>query len=254
MDKYHNFFTVLKPFDKITNPKQFIINQLNCGEVPLSPFDSCRLGSINLFSLVRSPFTKNAKFDWNELARVARYAQRFMDDIVDLEEEKIGSIITKINNDPEAPEIKKTELLLWEKLLDTLKKGRRTGVGVLGLGDAMAALSILYGTEDATKFAEEVHKYIAINSYRESVKLAKERGKFPVWDADKEAGNAFAYPFQYIKNANTHRGERADNGLFVFSQYLRDSLYRRDHVDIDPVPRRRHRLLDLRPFFLEPVV
>ena len=162
-----------------------------CAEIPLSAYDSCRLGSINIFSLVKKPFTSKARFEWNELARVARKAQRFMDDIIDLEEEKIDSIINKIKNDPEPLEIKQTEINLWEKVLAVLKKGRRTGIGILGLGDAMAALNMTYGTPHATKFAEEVHKYIAVNCYRESVKLAKERGSFPIWDVNKETGNPF---------------------------------------------------------------
>lgn len=162
-----------------------------CGEVPLSPFDSCRLGSINIFPLVDDPFTKDAQLNWQKLAQKARLAQRLMDDIVDLEEEKVQKIIDKIEADPEPDEIKRTELDTWKKVLEVLKKGRRTGVGILGLGDAMAALGIKFGTPEATKFAEDIQKYVAINSYRETVNLAKERGFFPIWDADKEAANPF---------------------------------------------------------------
>jgi ribonucleoside-diphosphate reductase alpha chain len=162
-----------------------------CGEVPLSAFDSCRLGSINVYNLVENPFTPKARFLWDKLARTAKIAQRFMDDIVDLEEEKVLAIIEKVKNDPEDPELKRTELRVWEKVLKVLKDGRRTGIGILGLGDMFAALGIQYGTPKATKFEEDIQKFIAVNSYRESVKLAKERGAFLIWDADVEAGNPF---------------------------------------------------------------
>jgi ribonucleoside-diphosphate reductase alpha chain len=162
-----------------------------CGEVPLSSYDSCRLGSINLFPLVDDPFTPDAQFNWQKLAKHARIAQRFMDDIVELEEEKVINIISKIKSDPEHIEVKINELKTWEKVLEVLKKGRRTGVGVLGLGDALAALGLKFGTPEVTKFSEEVQKCIAINSYKESVNLAKERGAFPIWNADIESPNPF---------------------------------------------------------------
>ena len=162
-----------------------------CGEVALSPYDSCRLGSINLFNYIIKPFTRRSKVDWNKLAKITKRAQRFMDDIVDLEEEKVNIIINKIKNDPEDPEIKRTELNTWKKVLSTLKKGRRTGVGVLGFGDMLAALGIQYGTKKSSKLAEEIQKCIAVNSYRESIKLAEERGYFPIWNADLEAKNPF---------------------------------------------------------------
>lgn len=162
-----------------------------CGEVPLSPYDSCRLGSINVFPLVEDPFTKDAQFNWTKLAKNAHLAQRFMDDIVDLEEEKINRIIKKVKADPEDKEIKRTELMTWQKVLKVLQDGRRTGVGMLGVGDALAAMGIKFGTPEATKFVEGIQKCIAINSYRETVQLAKERGHFPIWDADKESPNPF---------------------------------------------------------------
>lgn len=162
-----------------------------CGEVPLSPYDSCRLGSINLYTLVEDPFTPDAKIDWSELAYRAHLAQRFMDDIVDLEEEKIIQIIAKIDADKEPDFLKRVERDTWERVLDVLRKGRRTGIGVLGLGDMLAAIGVKFGTPEATKIAEEIQKIVAVNSYRESVKLAKERGCFPIWNADKEAGNPF---------------------------------------------------------------
>jgi ribonucleoside-diphosphate reductase alpha chain len=162
-----------------------------CGEVPLSPYDSCRLGSINLYPLVDDPFTSDAQFNWQKLAKHAKIAQRFMDDIVDLEDEKVQNIISKIQSDPELSEIKRNELETWEKVLEVLRKGRRTGVGVLGLGDTLAALGIKFGTPEATKFAEEIQQSIAINSYKESIKLAKERGYFPIWNPDLESPNPF---------------------------------------------------------------
>lgn len=162
-----------------------------CGEVPLSPYDSCRLGSINLYTLVEDPFTKDAKIDWSELAKRSKFAQRFMDDIVDAEEEKIILILKKIIKDKEPKDLKRVEREVWEKVLKVLRSGRRTGVGVLGLGDMFAALDMKFGTPKSTELAEQIHKVIAINCYRESVNLAKERGKFPIWDADKEAMNPF---------------------------------------------------------------
>jgi ribonucleoside-diphosphate reductase alpha chain len=162
-----------------------------CGEVPLSPYDSCRLGSLNLSSMVKNPYTDKAKIDFNLLAEVIRFTQRIMDDLVSLEEEKIKDIIKKIKNDPEDPELKRTELNVWTKVLDVLIKGRRTGIGVLGLGDMLAKLGIRYGTPEATKIIDKVFEIIAVNSYRESVQLAKERGCFPIWNADKESQNPF---------------------------------------------------------------
>jgi len=178
----------------IKNNHNFFANNIlvhNCSEIPLSSHDSCRLGSLNLLSLVNNPFTEKAKFDWHKLIKVSRIAQRLMDDIAGLEEEKINVIIEKIKSDPEDPEIKRTELNLWNKILETLKKGRRTGIGLLGLSDAFAALGIQYGTKEASKLGEEIQKTITINCYKESVKLAKERGCFPIWNANLEAGNPF---------------------------------------------------------------
>lgn len=191
VDDNHNFFTALKPFDKITNSKQFIINQLNCGEVPLSPYDSCRLGSINLANHVKDPFKKNAKVDWEKLEKTARFAQRVMDDIVSLEEEKVQAIIDKVKSDPEPDHIKRNELETWERVLDVLVKGRRTGVGVLGLGDMLAKLGIQYGSKKATKLIDKLFEVIAVQCYKETVKLAKERGAFPIWDYNKEANNPY---------------------------------------------------------------
>ena len=162
-----------------------------CGEVPLSPFDSCRLGSINLYTIVENPFTVEAQIDWNELAKRGHLAQRFMDDIIDLEEEKILNIINKIDSDKEAEYIKRVEKETWLKVLEVLRKGRRTGIGFLGLGDMFAALGIRYGTPESTKLAGEIQKVITISAYKESVKLAKERGCFSIWNADIEGTNPF---------------------------------------------------------------
>jgi ribonucleotide reductase alpha subunit len=191
VDNNHNFSIILNSIDKLQEKRQFFCNTKNCGEVPLSPFDSCRLGSINIFSLVKKPFTPDAKMNWPELASMARFAQRVMDDIIILEEEKVLGIIEKLKNDPEPESVKRTEIMVWKNVLDVLKKGRRTGVGLLGLGDAMAALGIKYGSKEGTKFAEEVMKTIAVNSYMESINLAKERGHFPIWNADLEAMNPY---------------------------------------------------------------
>lgn len=192
VDKYHNFFSGgFKESNKEGKSKWLSINQMQCGEVPLSSHDSCRLGSINLFSFVNDPFTKNAKFNFGKLAQMTRRAQRFMDDIVYLEEEKITKIIDKIKNDPEPDHIKDNELFLWEKILSVLRKGRRTGLGVLGLGDACAALNIKFGSIECTKLGEQISKVMAVNSYLESVNMAKERGAFPIWNTDIEANNPF---------------------------------------------------------------
>ena len=192
VDKWHNFFAgSFKSLNQLNKPNYLSINQLQCGEVPLSPYDSCRLGSINVYTLVEEPFTKDARIDWAELAKRAKFAQRFMDDIVEAEEEKILLILNKIDQDKEPEELKRTEREVWEKVIKVLRNGRRTGVGILGLGDMFAALGMRFGTPEATELAEKIHKVIAINSYRESVNLAKERGCFPIWDADKESMNPF---------------------------------------------------------------
>jgi ribonucleoside-diphosphate reductase alpha chain len=178
-----------------------------CAELPLSAHDSCRLGSINLNNMVIKPYTESAKIDYTLLAEVSRLSQRLMDDIVSLEEEKVKAIISKIKSDPEDPELKKTELNLWKKILEILLKGRRTGIGVLGFADMLAKIGIRYGTKEATKIADKIFKIIAVNSYRESVQLAKERGCFPVWNSDKEAQNP--YIIRVISN-NFDNEEYAD--------------------------------------------
>lgn len=162
-----------------------------CGEIPLCPYDSCRLLAINLYSYVENPFTPNAKFNFSKFKEHVMYAQRMMDDIIDLEMEKIETIIAKIEADPETDEVKATELNLWKKIKDKTSQGRRTGVGTTAEGDMIAAMGLTYGTEEATKFSVEVHKSLALAAYRSSVMLASERGAFPIFDYKREANNPF---------------------------------------------------------------
>ncbi|MBD5345797.1 MAG: adenosylcobalamin-dependent ribonucleoside-diphosphate reductase [Bacteroides sp.] len=162
-----------------------------CGEIPLCPYDSCRLLAINLYSYVVNPFTPEAYLDFDLLRSHVVKAQRIMDDIIDLEIEKIDLILSKIESDPETAEVKATELNLWKKIRAKTLLGRRTGVGTTGEGDMLAALGLLYGTAEATEKSVEVHRTIALAAYRSSVEMAKERGAFEVYDADREATNPF---------------------------------------------------------------
>ncbi|MCI5560788.1 MAG: adenosylcobalamin-dependent ribonucleoside-diphosphate reductase [Phocaeicola sp.] len=162
-----------------------------CGEIPLCPYDSCRLLAINLYSYVEQPFTPEARFNFELFKQHVGLAQRIMDDIIDLELEKISKIQEKIAADPESEEIKSTEKHLWEKIYTKTSQGRRTGVGITAEGDMLAALGLRYGTEEATEFSEKVHRTIAIEAYRSSVHLAKERGAFSVYDAAREKKNPF---------------------------------------------------------------
>lgn len=162
-----------------------------CGEIPLCPYDSCRLLSINLYSYVVNPFTPEARFDFEKFKAHVRVAQRIMDDIVDLELEKIDKIMEKINIDPQSQEVKGAEYHLWEKIKDKSGKGRRTGVGITAEGDMLAAMGLRYGTQEATDFSVEVHKTLALSAYRSSVEMARERGAFEVFDASREANNPF---------------------------------------------------------------
>ena len=162
-----------------------------CGEIPLCPYDSCRLLAINLYSYVENPFTPEARFNFELFKEHAMLAQRIMDDIIDLEMEKIDMILAKVNSDPEPDYIKQTERELWNKIKEKTIKGRRTGVGITAEGDMIAAMNLRYGTEEATSFSEEVHKTLALACYRSSVTMAKERGKFEVYDAAREANNPF---------------------------------------------------------------
>ena len=162
-----------------------------CGEIPLCPYDSCRLLAVNLYSYVVNPFTPEAYFDFDLFRQHVILAQRIMDDIIDLEMEKIDKILEKIHSDPESAEIKQTETHLWEKIRAKTLKGRRTGVGTTAEGDMIAALGLRYGTEEATDFSEKVHRALALAAYRSSVEMAKERGAFEVFDAKREENNPF---------------------------------------------------------------
>ncbi len=162
-----------------------------CGEIPLCPYDSCRLLAVNLYSYVSNPFTQEARFDFDLFNSHIRKAQRIMDDIIDLEAEKIDKIIEKIESDPETEEVKATELNLWKKIRTKTLLGRRTGVGTTGEGDMLAALDLRYGTPQATDFSENVHKAIALAAYRESVELARQRGAFAIFDAAREENNPY---------------------------------------------------------------
>jgi len=162
-----------------------------CGEIPLCPYDSCRLIALNLYSYVKNPFTPEAEFDFELYEKHVGYAQRIMDDIIDLEMEKIELIINKIKNDPEANDIKMTEYQLWEKIKHKTLQGRRTGVGTTAEGDMLAALGLRYGTDEATDFSEKVHRETALAAYRSSVQMAKERGAFKIFDAEREKNNPF---------------------------------------------------------------
>ena len=162
-----------------------------CGEIPLCPYDSCRLLAVNLYSYVVNPFTPDAYFDFELFKKHVGLAQRIMDDIIDLESEKIELILRKIDSDPESLEVRQTERHLWEKIQRKTLQGRRTGVGITAEGDMLAALGLRYGTEEATDFAEELQKTLALAAYRSSVNMAKERGAFEIFDAKLEEKNPF---------------------------------------------------------------
>ena len=162
-----------------------------CGEIPLCPYDSCRLLAINLYSYVVNPFTPEAYFDFELFKKHVALAQRIMDDIIDLELEKIERILEKIDSDPESMEVKGSERHLWEKIYHKSGLGRRTGVGITAEGDMLAAMGLRYGTEEATEFSEKVHKTIALEAYRSSVNMAKERGAFEIYDTEREKNNPF---------------------------------------------------------------
>ena len=176
-----------------------------CGEIPLCPYDSCRLLAINLYSYVKNPFTDKAEFDFELFRRHVGKAQRIMDDIIDLEAEKIDRIIDKVDEDPESIEVKGPERHLWEKIRRKTLMGRRTGVGTTAEGDMLAALGLKYGTEEATAFSEKVHRELALAAYNSSVVMAEERGAFEVFDADREKENPF---IKRLVEADPALGER----------------------------------------------
>ena len=162
-----------------------------CGEIPLCPYDSCRLLAINLYAYIKNPFTPEASFDFDLFKEHVAKAQRIMDDIVDLELEKIDLIMDKISHDPQSDDIKHAEYHLWEKIKDKSSKGRRTGVGITAEGDMLAAMGLRYGTEEATTFSVDVHRTLALTAYASSVKMAQERGAFAIFDAEREKDNPF---------------------------------------------------------------
>ena len=160
-----------------------------CGEIPLCPYDSCRLIAINLYSYVENPFTFAATFNMELFKKHVHMAMRLMDDLIDLEMEKIAAILKKIESDPEDDEVKRTEYNLWKKIEKKSLGARRTGLGITAEGDMLAALGIRYGSDEAINFAVEVQKTLAVEAYRTSVEMAKERGAFPIYDAQREVGN-----------------------------------------------------------------
>lgn len=160
-----------------------------CGEIPLCPYDSCRLLAINLYSYVENPFTPEATFNFEKFKKHVQAAQRMMDDIIDLELEKIDGILAKISSDPEEQEVKRVEINLWKNIREKAQEGRRTGVGITAEGDMLAALGIRYGSEEGNAFSVEIHKTLALSAYRSSVEMAKERGAFKIFDAKREAHN-----------------------------------------------------------------
>lgn len=162
-----------------------------CGEIPLCPYDSCRLLAINLYSFVEKPFTKEASFNYDKLAEIVRKAQRIMDDIIDLEMEKIDLILAKIDSDPEPEEVKAPERDLWLKIKAKTLRGRRTGLGTTAEGDMIAAMGLKYGTTEATDFSVSVHKAVALAAYTESVEMAAQRGAFEIYDTAREAANPY---------------------------------------------------------------
>ena len=192
VDKHHNFFAGgWEVQTKDGKAKLVYLNQKNCGEIPLCPYDSCRLLAINLYGYVEAPFTDKAHFNFEKFGQHVQLAQRMMDDIIDLEIEKVEHILDKIDKDPEPDEIKATERRLWEKIHKACINGRRTGVGITAEGDMLAALGLRYGTNDAIEFSVKVHQALAINAYRSSTIMAGERGAFPIYDSEREKNNPF---------------------------------------------------------------
>jgi ribonucleoside-diphosphate reductase alpha chain len=209
-----------------------------CGEIPLCPYDSCRLIAINLYSYVDQPFTDNANFNFELFREHAGYSQRIMDDIIDLELEKIDGIIAKIDADPETEEIKRIERNLWFNIHKKAEEGRRTGIGITGEGDMLAALGLRYGSDIATDFSVEVHKTLALSVYGSSVKLAEERGAFPIFDAQKEKNNPF---IQRLAQANPDMYEqmkrhgRRNIALLTIAPTGTTSLMTQTSSGIEPV-------------------
>lgn len=209
-----------------------------CGEIPLCPYDSCRLLAINLFSFVNNPFGKEASFDYDKLTTVVRKAQRIMDDIIDLEMEKIDLILSKIDSDPEPEEVKAPERDLWLKIKAKTLRGRRTGLGTTAEGDMIAAMGLRYGTPEATDFSVSVHKTVALAAYTESVEMAAQRGAFEIYDTAREAANPYirriaeADPALYEKMA---RQGRRNIACLTIAPTGTTSLMTRTSSGIEPV-------------------
>lgn len=192
VDKHHNFFAGGWASQTRDGKEKYIyLNHRNCGEIPLCPYDSCRLLAINLLSYVQNPFTPEAFFDFDRFKKHGELAQRVMDDIIDLELEKIEQILAKIANDPEPEAVKATERDLWLKIREKCLQGRRTGIGITAEGDMLAALGIRYGSDESLDFCENLHRTLALAAYRGSVNLARERGPFPLYDSHREERNPF---------------------------------------------------------------
>lgn len=189
VDDNHNYHVITSGESDYTVSSGICVK--NCGELPLSPFDSCRLLLLNLSKFILNPYTDLAEFDWGKFGRAVRIAQRLMDDLVDLELEMINKIIAKIECDPEDEEVKAMELSLWKKILKATGDGRRTGLGETGLGDALAMMGIRYGSDESINATEEIHKALAVNSYASSISMARYRGAFSVFDLKKELHHPF---------------------------------------------------------------
>lgn len=209
-----------------------------CGEIPLCPYDSCRLLAINLFSYVKEPFTKKAAFDFELFKEHVGLAQRIMDDIIDLELEKIDSILAKINADPEDEELKRVERNLWVNIRKKAEEGRRTGIGITAEGDMLAALGLRYGSNEAVDFSVEVHKTTALEAYKSSTYLAKERGPFKIYDAEREKNNPF---IQRLKEAdpvlysNMEKYGRRNIALLTIAPTGTTSLMTQTTSGIEPI-------------------
>jgi len=209
-----------------------------CGEIPLCPYDSCRLLAINLYSYVKNPFTPQAEFDFELYKEHVGLAQRMMDDIIDLEMEKIDAILSKIEDDPEPDELKRVERNLWRNIRKKSEQGRRTGIGITAEGDMLAALGLRYGTEEATTFSVEVHKTLAVEAYKSSTYLAKERGSFLIYDAEREKNNPFilrlkeADPVMY---SNMEKFGRRNIALLTIAPTGTTSLMTQTSSGIEPV-------------------
>lgn len=190
VDDNHNYHVITSHEDE-----RFVVSSglcvKNCGEITLSPYDSCRLILMNLCKFVKDPFTKNASFDFNEFGVAVQKAQRMMDDLIDLELEAINRIIAKIEVDPEPDDVKSVELSLWKKILKVASNARRTGLGITSLGDTFAYLGMKYGCEESIKLTDEIYKTLALNAYRSTVTMAKERGAFPIFSHKLEKDHAF---------------------------------------------------------------